>query len=442
MTLLKHLPRFRHAYRELDLLSARERWLRAEIEAYQLERLNVLWDHAVRHVPYYRALAAESRVPPRFSTLAEFQARIPVLQKQTVREQRDRFRSERAERGGWRLTGGSTGAPTWVYWGNQAHLENMRARYRFYASWDVDIFDRTVYLWGHAASFAPGLSGYLARMRQPFLDTLRNRLRLSAYYLSPETLREYVRRIEQFQPAAIYGYTTAVYLLAVEAEALKLQSAALRAVFLAGEPAFPHIRRTTEQAFGAPTVVEYGSIECGFLAGEWPDRTLRIREDLAIVEAVPRTDDGRHEIVVSVLTNSAFPLLRYGIGDITDGPLQIPAHGFAILQNVLGRQNDLILSRSGRYLHPAPIEALFEHDPAVRRYRVKQETDGSVLLSIELKDPAVRPDTVRLRSQIQELVEGYPVALEFVDELPRTPAGKHRWIASEAVNQKEWTIAS
>jgi glycosyltransferase involved in cell wall biosynthesis len=31
---------------------------------------------------------------------------------------------------------------------------------------DVDIFDRTAFLWGHSASFAPGLAGKVARLRQ------------------------------------------------------------------------------------------------------------------------------------------------------------------------------------------------------------------------------------------------------------------------------------
>ena len=72
MRLLRHLPRFRQAYRALGELEARERWSRPQVEAWQLERLNAVWAHARAHVPYYRRLAAE--LPPRFASLDEFRA--------------------------------------------------------------------------------------------------------------------------------------------------------------------------------------------------------------------------------------------------------------------------------------------------------------------------------------------------------------------------------
>ncbi len=66
MTLLRLLPRFRKAYREMNVLAARERWSRGEVEAWQLERLNAVWKHAVAHVPHYRQLIARLNLPPRF----------------------------------------------------------------------------------------------------------------------------------------------------------------------------------------------------------------------------------------------------------------------------------------------------------------------------------------------------------------------------------------
>jgi hypothetical protein len=39
MTLLRHLPRFREAYRTLDQLARREEWSRAETEEHQLRRV-------------------------------------------------------------------------------------------------------------------------------------------------------------------------------------------------------------------------------------------------------------------------------------------------------------------------------------------------------------------------------------------------------------------
>src|SRR5947209_6180564 len=116
MRLLRFLPRFRRAYRELAVLQARESWSRAEIDTWQLERLNAVWQHAVVHVPYYRQLAQEAKLPRRFTSLDEYRACVPVLPKLLVQTQPKRFLSEEATQGNWRSTSGSTGLKTGVFW--------------------------------------------------------------------------------------------------------------------------------------------------------------------------------------------------------------------------------------------------------------------------------------------------------------------------------------
>lgn len=431
MRLLRLLPRFRKAYRELALLESRERWSRADIEAFQLGRLNDVWRQAVKSVPYYRQLASDGDLPPTFASLAEFRASVPVLDKRPVREARRSFLSETPAPGRWHFTGGSTGVTTRVYWPHEAHQEMLRAKYRFHAMWGLDIFDRCAFLWGHSASFAPGLGGYVGRIRVPIEDTLRNRLRLSAYRMGVDDLRQHVRRIERYRPAFIYAYSTSAYLLAIEAEALGFASDTLKLVVLTAEPAFPHFIERVEQAFHVPSAIEYGSSECGLIATQGPDGRLRVREDTTLVETLPRAD-GRFDIVVSVLINSSFPLLRYAIGDATDGPLEHTDRGFATMTNVVGRDNDVLLSRSGRYLHSLWFDDLFENMEGLRRWQVHQLADGALRVSVELQAD-VSIDTTGLARRLQEYVEGFPVDVRIVSEVPQTAAGKHRWVLSEAV---------
>src|SRR4051794_23678943 len=80
--LLRLLPRFRDAYRALHALEERERWSRPQIEALQLERLTAVWASARARVRHYRDLG--DRLPPRFTSLAEFSALVPTLDRATV----------------------------------------------------------------------------------------------------------------------------------------------------------------------------------------------------------------------------------------------------------------------------------------------------------------------------------------------------------------------
>jgi phenylacetate-CoA ligase len=193
-----------------------------------------------------------------------------------------------------------------------------------------------------------------------------------------------------------------------------------------------------ERAFHAPVAREYGAIECGIMATDSPqDRTLRIREDQILMETLPR-NDGCYDIVVTVLNNPSFPLIRYAIGDVTDQPLEHPeCGGFAILSGVAGRDNDLLRMRSGGYLYWVDIEFGVEElgGPFVRRYAIYQHSDGSVDVQLE-PNPEVDMSTgqaaiTRLQTFLQERLEGYPVTIRLVDSVEQTRAGKHRLIQSE-----------
>jgi phosphoenolpyruvate phosphomutase len=427
----RHLPRFRKAYQALETLAAREQWTRKEIESYQLARLNEVWQHAVAYVPYYRHLAAHNRLPARFDSLDQYRATVPVLPKSRVKEQKDQFLSERPHSGSWRRTGGSTGTPMSCYWSNEAHLEMLRTKYRFYQMWGIDIFDPVAYLWGHSASFLPGLSGRIARLKQPIEDRIRNRLRLSAYNLGRDDLRDYLRQIAAFRPVSLYGYSRALAFLGQEAETEGFECDSLKLAVLTGEPAFPNLVDTVQRAFRIPAVVEYGSIECGAIASEWTDRTLRVREDVNLVETMPR-EDGRHDIVVTVLNNPSFPLLRYAIADVTDEPLQTADRGFATLKNVVGRNNDFVLTKGGRYLHSARFDAFFKYEnPNIKRFRVRQRHDGSLSVLLELDHPSQSVNVESIGERLRLLVEGYPVKVEVVERIEQTAAGKHRLVTSE-----------
>jgi phenylacetate-CoA ligase len=434
MSLLRHLPRFKAARQAFAELDARESWSREQIAAFQLERLNQLWSGAIEHVPYYRECAEKHGLPREFSSLSHFQSTCPILNKDLVRTRQRDFLSVRAGKGTWFHSGGSTGVPASYFRSREAHLEILRGRYQGHAKWGVDLFDKWVFFWGHAASFSPGLAGKIERLKRPWADWLRNRLRVSAYDLSSESLRDNLRRIADFRPAAIYAYSTAAYLLAKEAKAVGFRCPSLKMMVLTAEPVLPHIVQACEDAFGVPTLAEYGSAETNVLAFEWPDRTLRVRDDIFFVET-PEREDGRYDIVITVLNSHSFPLIRYAIGDVSDTQIQRPEVGFAHLGNIAGRHQDLIYDHSGGAIFAGWFEDVLEHDDAVRRYQIHQATTGELTVSLELTSPQARLDRDRIKDLFSNRT-GFDVAVQVLDNLPLSRAGKHRWITSDLAAAK------
>ena len=208
----------------------------------------------------------------------------------------------------------------------------------------------------------------------------------------------------------------------------------LKLMILTSEPVSPKMIARVERAFRVPAISEYGSIEGGFIAGEFSDRTLRVREDIVFLETIAKAE-GSYDIVLTVLTNPSFPLIRYSIGDVTQALLETPSAGFAILKSVDGRENDLLLSRTGQILHPNIVTEIFDHTPGVRRYRVIQKADGSLVVMVESMDRQATLDTGMLSKKLSKLIDGYPVTTDLVGEIPSLPSGKHRWIVSERKNE-------
>lgn len=432
MRIARFLPRFREAYRSFDELQTRESWSRAQISNFQLQRLNEIWAHAIQHVPYYRSIQAELELPKHFESLEEYTGSVPILQKSFLRANSQDFMSEKPQPGRWHRTSGSTSSPLMVFRGHDAHHEMLRTNYRYYRMWGHDIFDRMVFLWHVTPTNTPGISGRLRRYREFTEDKLRNRLRLSAQTLGAKDLQGYLEKIAEFKPSAIYAYSRAAYLLALEAKKQGFHCPSLKVINITSEPASAHVVRTVQEGLGAPCIVQYGCVELGFIAGHWVDRTMRVREDLVLLETLIRPD-AHFDIVLTNLNNPSFPLLRYDIGDVTDQSLEVPESGFSMLRNISGRCGDLLYTPAGRCLHPTVVDELFEENyfKYVRRFQIRQRADYSILALIELNDAATVPDTEQLARHLSVQVDHCPVEVEIVAKIEQTTAGKHRNVISE-----------
>ena len=429
MKLLRLLPRFRKLDSILRAYEAREQWSRAQIQDYQLEKINELWRQARTLVPHYQRLAPT--LPSEFSSLEEYVNLVPPLAKQTLKERNTDLLSKDVQPGRWHRTGGSTGVPTAVYWEKQAHLEMLRGKYRCENAFGIDVFDRKTFLWGHAESFLPGWKGKYQRIRRPFEDKLRGRQRLSAYDLSPQELEQHIESMLKFQPKSLYGYSSAIYTLALAAkETSGFDLPSLELAILTAEPSDKAMRETVADVFGCSATVEYGSVECGLMAYLMPDGALRIREDLVFLETVPN-DIGSYDILVTVLNNPSFPLLRYRIEDMTRSARVDPETGYGVLSEIQGRHNDFLIGRTGEQLHPMAVKHLIEPFDEFSKITALQSADGTLDVMIEAVEPVPQETVRRLEEQLAKLMQGFPVTVRIVDRIKGNAAGKHRWIVSD-----------
>jgi phenylacetate-CoA ligase len=426
---------------KLERLSPQACWLLhpAERDAYHRRQLLDLLSWAVQQVPFYRQLNLSLK-DFQEAGLTEILDALPIVTKDMLRGHNPDFLASSHLPGYWSRTGGSTGEPTDIFydqekvrWGKQS-VEFARNWWGLHSG-----RQRCFYIWGHSASFAPGWKGQKDRLSRPAKDLLRKRLRVDAYRMDQDSLKKYVRKLVHYQPEMIIGYTSAVYLLAqrflddgFEAN----QLARLVGIIVTSDPCYPFQADLIRQAFGAPLINEYGSVEAGGIAYSHPDGTFRVLEDRLIVET-PVVTGNLSEVVLTDLSTRYQPLIRFAMADQCEAPVAMPSNGegFRTIGKINGRVYDIVVGADGQRLHGMALSHIVNATyPEVLRYRFYQNADGHLKIELQLKPDAKVGSQMesRLCSYLhEELGSDLPIAVIYVENFSPTPSGKFRWVVSE-----------
>jgi phenylacetate-CoA ligase len=422
---LKRKPTFRL----LNELEATQ-WLPADrLADYRFRRLHRLLEFAYSNVPYYRRLMDEYAVGPRqVQDFTDLQ-RLPVLTREILQT---RFEDLRARASlphvHRRSSGGSTGTPVTVLvdMGRMGMTEAGRLRAQRW--FRVSPGASEVVLWGTPARTS--YTEWIRRVRDGMLNTRV----LSAFDMGEAAVHRHAQTLLRVRPTKIYGYASACYLLAAHFQRERLDPpVGLRAVFTTAEPLFEFQRKTIEAAFGSRVAVEYGCRDGGLVALECPDGGLHVFAESMHVEVLDPDPDGRGEIVLTNFDSLAFPIIRYRTGDMGSLDPNPCACGRALpkLRNIEGRRTDFLVTPSGRVLHALSAIYLLRDSPAVREFRVVQDSPEHLTVEIVPSASFGAAETSALRGQFATVFGGdVRVDFECCERIARTAAGKFRYVES------------
>jgi len=425
----------REIFEEAAAMAAREQSPADALEAYRLERLRALLEHAYRQVPFWRArMNSVGLDPTRIVSLEEL-ALLPPLTKEEVRRYERELIAESYRDGRARanVTGGSTGEPL-RFWLDDVQANVARAAKLRYRRWyGHDFGERVLYLWGaHRDTAVRGLRGWLRRR-------LRQERWVNAFHLTPEKMSALVQTLNRWRPSLIVAYPSALQAFARFVRQKGLSVHAPRAIECSAEKLWPEQRLEIEAALHAPVFDVYGSREFGTIAAECPSHEgLHIFNDLHIVEVVR---DGRParpgeigEILVTCLTNYAMPFIRYRIGDLGILSEEQCSCGrtLPLFKEVVGRSNAVLSLPDGTVVHGAFFSYFFYHQPGVERYRVHQRTQTSVEVLVQGDHLLTTERLTQIEQELEHRLEGQiQVHCHRVEQIDPLPSGKLGYMLSE-----------
>src|SRR5436305_5347464 len=262
----------------------RSQWFTPEqFERYQTNQLGRILRHAYRTVPYYRTLMQRLKLQPGdFRSVSDLE-QLPILSKETLRNQFAALQSTSAHAYGARLvrTSGTTGEPLsflldtpsnvleFVYYWRHWSWAGYKLRRRF-AEFSSDYFIRRPERTGQCYVF----------------DRLTGRLLLNSMSVSEARVHDYVRGIRRYRPCFLKGLASVLHVFAHFARRLKYDLH-FRAIFSTGEMLLAHQRRDIEQTFGCKVYDSYGHMERTVAVSECPTGAFHINPEYGVMELIP-----------------------------------------------------------------------------------------------------------------------------------------------------------
>lgn len=192
--------------------------------------------------------------------------------------------------------------------------------------------------------------------------------------------------------------------------------------------------------FLCPVYNRYGCREFGDIAHECDQREgLHISTDRVLVEILDENlkavrNEKSGELVITDLDNYGMPIIRYRIGDMASFKDEMCSCGrsLPLLKQVEGRTLDIIKAPNGNRLGGTFWTILFKSRPGIKSFQVIQKDLNGITVKYVKDDGDKNIDFPYFQKRIQEMCsEDFNIDFEKVPSIPKTSAGKTRFIVSK-----------
>lgn len=412
----------------------RDSWSSEKWMNWQEERLAYILDKAARHVPYYMDYWRKRRSKGDRSSW-DVLSNWPILTKIDVRQNAQAFLSD--EYNPRRLyeeyTSGSTGTPVQLWYSRdalQGWFALFEARWRLWHK--VSRKDRWGLLGGK--QITP-----FGQTKPPFWvwNAGLNQLYMSSLHIRPDFLRFYLDAIRKHSLSYLYGYASALYWLAIQAneDGVKIP---MKVVLPNAEPLYDWQRKAIEKAFDCSARETYGQAELVSGGGECEHGRLHLWPDAGFTELVDENDQpvkageaGR--FIGTSLLNDAMPLIRYDTTDMmimSEQEVRCPCgRNLPLVEKILGRYDDFIVTPDGRQV--MLIDIIFSPNMHLLEAQIIQESLDEFTVKVVPMDKWSIDENELICSAIRRRVGDVKVKIEVVSEIERTWAGKFKVMVSK-----------
>lgn len=395
-----------------------------KLQEVQRTRLHELLQYVTNHVPYYRNLNIEPETDP-YKWLRKF----PLLRKPDVKQNlKDMIIGDKKDL--IKACGsGSTGIQGEV-WLNKEAYSTTRAINTVIWGWSGYRIGDSI--------FQNGVSNHdLFKQIKDFLFRTRY---VHAFGLDEDLILKELHELQKSPRGFFFGYSSSIYLYAKLAEESGIDNIRFKAVQSFGEKLFPHYRETIERVFQTKVYDSYGAAEGYIVSGQCSEGNNHIITPHLHIDVVDELGNPRRPgelgfVVLTRLDRTPHPLIRYYVGDLAAlHPLDkvCPCgRPYPLLKEVIGRDTDIIRTRSGKRLLVHQFTGLFEFIPEIKQFKVIQRELGHIEIHFIRSDGFTQAVLDHVQQTIDsQIKEHLPIKFFETDFLAPAPSGKFQVIKS------------
>lgn len=397
----------------------------------------LLVEYAYKHCPFYKDLYDKAKFHPSQLKSEEDWERVPILEKQMIREYAGDIVSDEYDKTtlGSTSTGGSTGQPLKLYKSKHVHYEVL--------GW------RALGWWG----VSPADNEAIMHRRVPttFKQKLINRLMwwptkrayLSATAIADADIELFLKDVKDKKIEWIVGYCASIEYVADYVLRNNINVDGIKLIWSTSSPLTKIVRQKIERAFGCRVMDQYGCCEMGNIAIQKPNEDfLTVNADYVHVDIVTEGDKivtaakEYGDVLITDLNTKEFPLIKYRLGDKSRliKTMEESEDGFPKIEFVQGRISDAVWLPNGTYVDGAFLTTICDnYSDYIACYQIHQLLDHSIEISFILKE-----DVAGINDVIGRIVRDFckltsnqvEIRHRIVSEIPDF-AGKRKFIISD-----------
>lgn len=250
--------------------------------------------------------------------------------------------------------------------------------------------------------------------------------------------------IQKNKTICLRGYASSLDLIAKCYKKHNLKSESIRICIAGSEALQDDARANVKDALQCEIISQYANEECGILAQEripttaednvmYPNHANYIFECLSFENDDPVGFDKPGRLVITDLTNKAFPIIRYDTGDVAMfGKPDCFSQGFPIIKALFGRRFDICYTTDNKPFTPMSIGRVLKHYEQIKQWQFIQkgqkEYELRLIFASDKREESLEDAIAALK---ETLGQDAVISIVEVKEIPVLSSGKRKPVINE-----------